>query len=202
MERLLHESCQGKVCYKSFDEYKDLENLASDLEEISKRTYQRELGGGFTRNSEHSQRLGLGRREGWLRGMVLFVNDKPCAFWIGSVYKGVFYSEATGYDPDFRKYEVGTQVFLKLVESLCREGVAEIDFGLGDALYKQRFGDECWEDGSVFIFAPTLKARWLNLVRTGVQGPAQAGRRALDRLGLEQRLKTFWRKKLSGRHES
>ena len=93
-------------------------------------------------------------------------------------------------------------MFLKLVESLCREGVAEIDFGLGDALYKQRFGDECWEDGSVFIFAPTLKARWLNLVRTGLQGPAQAGRRALDRLGLEQRLKTFWRKKLSGRQES
>lgn len=202
MEKLLHTDFKEQVRFKSFEEYADLEQLAHDLEAVSEKTYQHGLGAGFIRNSEQRERLALGRRRGWLRGIVLHVNDRPCAFWIGSVYKGVFFSEGTGFDPEFRKYEVGTQVFLKLVEKLCREGVKEIDFGLGDALYKQRFGDECWEEGSVYLFAPSLKGKRLNLVRTALEGPALAARRTLTRLGWEQRMKTFWRRKLAGGQKS
>jgi CelD/BcsL family acetyltransferase involved in cellulose biosynthesis len=160
------------------------------------------LGAGFIKNSEQMQRLALGRRENWLRGMVLHINDKPCAFWIGSVYKQVFHSEATGYDPAYRKYELGTVVFLKLVEDLCAEKAEAIDFGLGDALYKRRFGDESWQEGSVRIFASSFKGTRLNLLRTVLEGSALATRRLAQRIGIEQRLKTLWRKKLAGDPES
>ena len=148
------------------------------------------------------QRLALGRKENWLRGTVLHVDDKPCAFWIGSVHKKVFHSEATGYNSAYRKYELGTVVFLKLVEDLCREKVASIDFGLGDALYKRRFGDESWQEGSVRIYASSFKGTKLNLIRTILEGSALAGRQLANRIGIEQRLKTLWRKKLASDQES
>ena len=149
MEKLLNTDFPGKVHYQRFAEYGDLDELACNMEAVARKTYQRELGSGFVRSDEQLQRLALGRRQDWLRGIMLHVDEQPCAFWLGSLYRGIYFSEATGFDPAFRKYEVGTQSFLKLVEGLCGEGVQEIDFGLGDALYKQRFGDAQWEEGSV-----------------------------------------------------
>ncbi len=201
MEKTLIKDFPGKVTYKRFSEYGQIEDLANGLEEIARKTYQRKLGAGFIKNSEQMQRLALGRRMNWLRGMVLHINDQPCAFWIGGVYKQVFHSEATGYDPAFRKYELGTVVFLKLAEDLCAEKVEAIDFGLGDALYKRRFGDENWQEGSVRIFAPSFKGTKLNLLRTVLEGSALATRRLASRMGIEQRLKTLWRRKLAGEQE-
>ena len=53
----------------------------------------------------------------------------------------------TGYDPDLREYVPGTLVLFRLVDELIREGVRKFDFGLGDAHYKQRYGDESWRRG-------------------------------------------------------
>jgi hypothetical protein len=202
VEKSLNKDFPGKVKYRSFDTYTNIEELADDLEEVSRKTYQRRLGAGFVKNPEQMQRLALGRKENWLRGTVLHVDDKPCAFWIGSVHKKVFHSEATGYNSAYRKYELGTVVFLKLVEDLCREKVASIDFGLGDALYKRRFGDESWQEGSVRIYASSFKGTKLNLIRTILEGSALAGRQLANRIGIEQRLKTLWRKKLASDQES
>lgn len=201
MEKALSKDFPGKVTYKRFAEYGQIEALANDLEEISRKTYQRRLGAGFMKNGEQLERLALGRKLNWLRGMVLHIDGKPCAFWIGSVYKQMFHSEATGYDPAYRKYELGTVVFLKLAEDLCAEKVETIDFGLGDALYKRRFGDESRQEGSIRIFAPSFKGTRLNLLRTVLEGSALATRRLVNRLGIEQRLKTLWRRKLSAEQE-
>jgi predicted ABC-type transport system involved in lysophospholipase L1 biosynthesis ATPase subunit len=38
----------------------------------------------------------------------------------------------------------------------------------------------------------------LNLMRTVLDGSSQTAQRLFNRLGLEQRLKTLWRKKLAG----
>jgi hypothetical protein len=55
----------------------------------------------------------------------------------------------------------------------CEEGIPRMDFGLGDAFYKQRFGTEGWEEASVFIFAPTLRGLVFNVLRTSTVGTAQ-----------------------------
>ena len=77
------------------------------------------------------------------------------------------------------------------------EMVEAIDFGLGDALYKRRFGDEHWEEGNVLIFSPTFRGVKLNLTRTLLEGAALRARRLISRLGLEQRLKTLWKRKIA-----
>ncbi|GAF75893.1 unnamed protein product, partial [marine sediment metagenome] len=45
----------------------------------------------------------------------------------------------------------------KMFEALCLEkNVDAIDFGFGDAQYKESFSDVSWMEASVYIFAPRL----------------------------------------------
>ena len=62
------------------------------------------------------------------------------------------------------RYEVGTLIFIRMNDELAREGVRKLDFGIGDALYKQRFGDQSWREATVWLFAPTAKGMALRSI--------------------------------------
>ena len=80
-------------------------------------------------------------------------------------------------------------MFAHLVEELIGEKVRFIDFGLGDALYKQRFGTESWDDCDTALWAPTVRNRIMTLVAQTVQGCKTVAMR----LPFISRLKRAWR---------
>jgi CelD/BcsL family acetyltransferase involved in cellulose biosynthesis len=85
-----------------------------------------------------------------------------------------------------------------MLRALCREhGVTAVDFGIGDAQYKQMLCDASWDEAPLRLFAPTLRGRWLRALLATVDGSARLLRRALDRAGLTQRLKQRWRRRLA-----
>ena len=47
---------------------------------------------------------------------------------------------------------------MKMLDDLCGLKVKEIDFGFGDALYKNRYGDESWENSQSTYFRRDGKA--------------------------------------------
>src|SRR5208337_1917578 len=141
-QRELESAFPGKILWKWMDRFDDVSELCARLEECAARTYQRGLGSGFIDNEEYRRRLGIFARRGQLRMQLLEIEGRIRAFDIGSVHRGVYYSWVTGYDPDLREYQPGNQVFFRFVDELVREGVRKLDFGLGDAFYKQRFGNE------------------------------------------------------------
>ncbi len=196
IEKQLEQDFPGQVSLRSFGPAWSLDQLMNDVEAVASKTYQRRLGVGFRNDAAEARRLALAAGRGWLRAYVLYLSNRPCAFWMGRRYKDVFFSDVTGYDPAYRDYELGTVVFLRMVEQLCAERVQAVDFGLGDALYKQRFGDQSWTEAEVRIFSPSLRGRTLNLARTSLEGPARRLKSWLGRTRWEQRLKTSWRKRL------
>jgi len=198
-ERELESAFPGKVSWRWMNRFDDVPGLCSRLEVVAARTYQRGLGAGFVDNEEHRQRLVLFAIRGHLRVQLLEIDGKVRAFWFGQVYRGVFHSDATGYDPDLGEYQIGTLVFLHLVDELVKEGVRKLDFGLGDAQYKQRFGDESWRETTVTMFAPTAKGLLLKSVLWGCSVLDRAGRRLLEKTGLLDRIKTGWRKQLASK---
>src|SRR5207245_2888650 len=127
-----------------------------------------------------------------------------CAFWIGSVYAGTFHGEFTGYDPSYADYSPGMFLTLRIIEGLCSkdsgESVTEIDFGLGDAQYKQVLGNRQWLDATVYLFAPTFRGMGLNLLRTPLLVIDETSRRVLDQAKILSRTKTVWRNMIRKKH--
>lgn len=195
-QRELESDFPGKVSWRWMSNFDDILGLCARLEELAARTYQRGLGSGFMDNEEYRQRFALFAGRGQLRVQLLEIDGRIRAFWFGTVYQGIFHSSETGYDPDFRKYEVGTLIFIRMNDELAREGIQKLDFGIGDALYKQRFGDQSWRETTVWLFAPTAKGMVLRSLLGLSIMLDNAARRILQRLKLADSLKTRWRRSL------
>jgi hypothetical protein len=180
-----------KIC--CFREVAELETAISQVEDIARKTYQRGLGVGLDASPLTRQLFHLYARKGWLRIYVLFAGDTPIVFWSGAVYGGRFYSEATGYDPHYRDYAPGTFLLVKMIEHFCREGLQGIDFGLGDAMYKERFGNHSFEEATVCLFAPRMKGLLLKAMQTVTSATNNASKNMLARTKLLAKIKRLWR---------
>ena len=87
---------------------------------------------------------------------------------------------------------------MKLFEEQCGTAVQKVDFGHGGALYKERFGDESFEEASIRIYRSSVRGLLPNFLTGSNTKLAGAIARLLSRLGLLQRVKTLWRGRLRG----
>ena len=190
----------GQLTIKCFHRVSELEEMAQAVESVAKKTYHRGLGIGFVDNIETRQRLQLVAQKGWLRTYVLYVGNRPWAFWMGELYQGTFHSGHMGYDPDFSQYSPGMYLIMKVVEGLYHPEsagqVSEIDFGQGDGEWKTHLANCEWTEGPVYIFAPTLRGLRLNAVRTPIVLADRIGRQALG-TRLLARVKKLWRSRVA-----
>lgn len=193
-EKELDEAFPGRVVWRWLTQVDNVSALCVTLEKIAAGTYQRGLGAGFFDNEEFRKRFELFSDRGQLRVQLLEIDGEARAFWFGFVYGSCFHSSETGYDASLRDYEVGTLMFVRMVDELAREGVRQLDFGLGDAYYKERFGHHAWRETSVWMFAPSLKGTVLMVYVRLLSILDQAARRFASHLGLHDKLKNAWRR--------
>jgi len=183
-------------------QFDDIPGLCARLEEVVARAYQRGLGTGFTDNEEYRRRFALFASRGQLRVQLMEIDGRVRAFWFGYLYRDVFHLSETGYDPDLSRYEVGTLSIIRLSDELAREGIRKLDFGLGDAFYKRQFGDRSWQEGTVWLFAPTAKGLALRSSMGLCTAIDNLGRRVIQRVGGLDRLKAGWLLRLAPRKSS
>lgn len=185
------------TCYRRSSE---LGLLFQDAEQIAKRTYQRGLSVGFRDTPVVQQRLDLAASKGWLRGYVLYLGNRPIAFWIGMLYEGMFVSEYLGYDPEFRAYGAGMVLITQVIASFCRSQNGQtigVDFGPGDAEYKTLLSTEHWHEAHEMVFSPTFKGFRLMGMRLTTRILDRSARKMLHSTKLFSVLKRFWRDRLA-----
>jgi hypothetical protein len=186
------------VCYRHESE---LDRLFHDAEDIAKKTYHRGLDVGFADKPDVRARLGLAARRDWLRANLLYIGDRPVAFWIGMLYKGSFVSEYMGYDPEFRRFSPGMVLIMKVIDGFCSHAngdvVRELDFGLGHAEYKAALCSKNWQEAPVYIFSPTLKGLGLKAMRSATRSVDSCARKVLASTKFFPRLKRAWRDRLA-----
>jgi CelD/BcsL family acetyltransferase involved in cellulose biosynthesis len=187
----------GQVEVRCFRREHELDEAIRQVEQIVEKTYHRALGIGFSDTPDMRERLGLQARRGWLRIHVLVVKGQPWAFWIGRLYQQTFHSDFMGYDPANAKYSPGMFLILKVIEGFsCGVGgerAEEIDFGFGDAQYKQVLGNREWNESPVYVFAPNLKGLRLHLLQMPSVVVDRFVRPLLERTDLAKRIKKMWR---------
>lgn len=203
-EKKIQSRFNGRLKISCFREVAELETAVAHVEEIARKTYQRGIAGRLDDNPRKRDvsHLHLDAKKSWLRIFVLFEGDTPIAFWIGAVYNGWFYSEGTGYDPQYGEYSPGTYLLVKMIETFCKEGLKGIDFGLGDAMYKQRFGNDSFEEATVHLFAPHMKGLLLKVMLTGASATDNALKSLLARTRLLPKVKRLWRDRLARKNSS
>jgi hypothetical protein len=156
------------IKYASEDEVDDFVRIAAG---VSSKTYQHALGVGLVNDEQTISRIRTAAKHGWFHGGILFAGDEPCAFQLGLCYKQIYYLVNLGYDPALKRHRVGTNLFLKVLESLCEDdSVHMFDFYFGDAEYKKRYGTTHWPEACIYIFAPRMYPVSVNALRCAVAG--------------------------------
>jgi CelD/BcsL family acetyltransferase involved in cellulose biosynthesis len=174
-----------------------LEQLFRDAEHVARRTYQRAVGAGFADTVEQRELARIALEHGWLRAHLLYRGGEPIAFWLCSIYRGRALIRTTGFDDRFAAQRVGVYLLMRVIEDLIADPeLHSLDFGPGDAAYKQQFSSESLAERELVVFARTWRGLRGNAVRAPVLGAALAARRALDAARLTDRVRTGWRGRL------
>jgi hypothetical protein len=188
---------EGRIRTECIQTSAELDRIIPNIEAVAEKTYQRGLGVGFADTPEIRRKLQFFAEKGWLRAYILYLDDKPCAFDIGTVHDGMFAGEFAGYDPYFRDHSVGSFIMITMIEDLCRQGVKVADFGAGQAEYKRNFSNCQTMEADIHIFAPSIKGVALNMLRTVTESTDRALKKMLERTMLLQALKKLWRNRLT-----
>jgi CelD/BcsL family acetyltransferase involved in cellulose biosynthesis len=173
------------------------EQLVRDLDRISAATYQRALGAGFSDTPEQRTLARVGLEQGRLRAYVLYRGGEPVAYWLCSIHGDTMFLRTTGFDHAYASHRVGIYLLMRVIEDACADpSLRLLDFGPGDAPYKEQFSNESAPVRSTVVFAPTFRGQRINAVRTAILGSALLARRASDAAGLTRRIKASWRGRL------
>jgi len=131
--RRLKRSSEASIEYRIFSVPTDVLEFLRLAQQISDKTYQRNLLGlGIRSDDETRRNLNFAAENGWLLSYILVYDQKPVAFRHGYLYSGTYYAIQTGYDPDWRKKSVGTNIQIHCIRDLIDKGVTQLDFLYGD----------------------------------------------------------------------
>lgn len=194
LPRVLDKDFPGEWSMVRYSSANEVQDFAAAAETVACKTYHRGLGVGFQANDETIKRLTMEAGLNQLCSYVLFIKKEPKAFWHCFKYANVLYLASTGYDPEYGSYEVGTVLLLKVFQDYCGTDINVVDFGLGDADYKQRYGSEHFTETTLVLFPRTIKGVYLNFIKSSGDATNQTIRKMVDRLHLTQRMKKIWRR--------
>jgi hypothetical protein len=190
----LDKEYRNQVRIITYTEEDDLDEAIKAASQISCLTYQHGLDSGFTDNPRTRVLLTTAARQGWLRMSVLYINGEPGAFQVGQQYGKQYMLEQIGFDPEWSSLELGTVLFIRVLEDICADLDTEfVDFGFGDADYKRSYGNKQWQEASVHIFAPRPYPIFINMVRTFMMSIDASMKYLLSKTGLAGWVKRRWR---------
>jgi CelD/BcsL family acetyltransferase involved in cellulose biosynthesis len=191
-DRKFEKKFSGSFEVRRLDAPEFRDRLRRDLEAVARTSYQRRLGVGIDASPLWEGLIALTLDRGWLRVWMLYIDDRPVAFWWGTTYAGVFADYSPAYDPEFSAGRVGTYTMMRMLENLCDDSeVSLLDFGHGEAFYKQRFGSYSTNTTDVLVFARRLRPLALNAVVSLASSSTGAAKALIAR---SERLKDFQRR--------
>ncbi len=149
----------------------DIERQVEELFELHQKLWQsRGEPGSFADPRKREFYRLVARRflkQGKLNLFTMRIDDRPVASLIGFVAGRRFYYLQSGFDPEWKKYSVGTTLFYRILQTLRSRGITSVDFLRGDEKYKFLWGAKPRYTYTVHIYPhrlelmPPFLTRWL-----------------------------------------
>lgn len=190
--RILQRAFPNKSRFKCFSDPCELDAGIRDAMIVVVTSWQHPFGYALVDNWQTRENFMFCAKQGWLRIYVLYVDEHPCAFLIGQLYKDKFQCQYAGYDLSFGRFSVGSLLTAWALESLAITGGRRVDLGEGNPEYNQRLGCKRSEDVRLDVCSPTLRGRWLNMFVATTKIARVAWHRLLTGLG-PNRIAKIWR---------
>jgi CelD/BcsL family acetyltransferase involved in cellulose biosynthesis len=188
------------VCYRDINE---VEYLIDVVCRIERSTYKNGLNIGFTDSVLNRALLEQAARDDWLRAYVLYIGDEPCAFQLDIQYDKVQFTEYGSFNPRWGHGSPGIVLLLKVLEELCGDmEVVAMDYGFGNASYKEKLGTNCWLEKSVYIYAPRLHPIVVNMAMFANLAFSRVLNWTAAHLNLDSSIKRYWRRMMCNGRET
>jgi len=167
----------------------------ADAMPIAETSYQFALGSSLGTPGE-VERLQRAADLGWFRGYILRVDGEPWTFDYGIVHDTTYTSVATAYRQEHSKKRPGNIALAGWIDDLAAHGVTEIDWGPGDAEYKQSLSSRVTDEQALVVYRRTPKGTAMALLAAVVDAVDRLGRWIVERTGGLQKVKTTLRRRL------
>jgi CelD/BcsL family acetyltransferase involved in cellulose biosynthesis len=193
--RNLRDEFADGLVLRRFDQPSEFAELGRDMEAVASVSYQRGLGAGFTGSEMQMALIKLGLATARFRVWMLYLHDKPVAFWGGFIQAGTLHIMSPAFDPAYAARSVGAFTMLAMIEDLCADpSISRLDFGHGEAEYKSAFGQCSHLECDVILAAPRVRPM-LALAAFRIATAAEAyGREAVEKFAWAKALKRRMRK--------
>jgi Acetyltransferase (GNAT) domain len=168
----------GRVRVCNFQTHADLQKAIPDMELIASRSAKRKRGFGFFDTLHNRLQLDLEAAKKCLRLYILYIDERPIAFWKGTLYNRCLQAEDVGYDWAWRDYSPGIFLFLKILDRNRGEHIELIDFGCGESQVHRCFANVRQQDARIHIYAPRLRGFQLNVLEALTHSATTLLRRA------------------------
>lgn len=151
----------GQTRLERVTEIEQLPDFLRAANEISRQSWQSRQFGLRVRNDDAELRqLSALAQHGLLRSYLWWIEGKPAAFAVCNQNAGCFRYEEIAYCAEFGQFSPGRTMLQQIVEDLLRHrSPATLDFGGGDAEYKQQFANRASRSGTIWLVPPGWRAR-------------------------------------------
>jgi len=180
----------------------EVDELCTVASQIAAKGYQGAMQVGFVDTPLWREFLKEEARCGRLRSYTLEGDGKAIAFQVGVLRRGVCIMEGTAFLPELRAFSPGQVLQIRIVEDLCQDRARAIDWGFGDAHYKQVFGTERAEETTFYFYGRRAKAQIAKRVVGFCDRLTDTIGRAVRRVGFYDRIKRNWRRRMDSRAEA
>jgi len=174
-----------------------MRDLLAAVEPVAVRTFQCHLlGHDLTlRNTRLLSNLERWAERGWVRAYTLSAGTVPLAYAIGFMAGRRYSYETIGYDPAHLAYSPGTILLTRILADLAASKAADVlDFGAGDADYKQRFSTRVHDEVHLWLARRTPYALGVAGSDRLLAHTARLVGVALRRVGLKSSVRTLVRR--------
>lgn len=184
-----------------FTESDKMAEFQREAAAISKQTYQeRMLKAGLPATAEFLRTMQEKADRGEARGYLLREQDRVVAFaWCTAKADTISY-QIIGYLPQSSKQSPGTVLLCLIIRDLFALGKYRLlDFGPGNALYKESFATGWIEFADSYLIRHSLNNRWKLWLHWRLERFSTVVGEALEKLGLKRKIRLLMRAGLTSR---
>ncbi len=189
---------QWKITFCCYKNEEEISKLCEDIEKVARNSFLRILGYGFINNTGNKNILSILAKRGWLHGYILYIDEIPCAYYICFIYKDIFYFRSSGFDVRYKNCSPGVVLLKHVLEDIYKreKNIREIDWGIGDRIFKKHLGNYSFKVGSIYIFPPRFYGFILNCTKGLLVFIKTFIRAILIKFGWKDKISSYWRQRL------